>query len=603
MSSGFDWSRFKEKESTESPSSSFDWSRFKEKESAESEEGSFPDVKLPEGAKEALKNREPTPSIFSESVKKIQRAGEAVKEKPSLLLTELPTAGLKAIEAPAQIPHFIASLAEKVLGKPSAPPKFGDIRDKLPFPEKTKIPSEHYAEFARENLPDGLSQGAEDLADIESLILPFLKFPKKGLKFADIPEDFATRPKTPPPPPSPPPGSRTIPFGDESLIRGMQQAGPIETSIGPQKDIPFRPAGKWVVPEVEERIGNIFTSKDHKFPNTTSGGKAVSKQIQANDSAAWKDINSKYDKWRNLSEEIIAERPELITSIEDKLMDMKRIPSPSSTEKALIDSLTKMKKKWYKNGQYRPVSNQELIDQAKSLRKQQIEYDFSHGESGNIFLPTIQDIENSVQGAAKGNLKALKAGEAAKTSYKEWAETFNNDYIRPWRNKSNKDFSKLYKSSMDLDEYNMVKNALDKSPGGEKIAQSIKRDLVNTKLKSFSDKGFRGTEGVEEALSELDAVLTPQESSKLRLEILKENQRSNRIFLKQISDAAKDAEKAGNFPVSSKLKSAAKYLKTSAKITDAVVRPGYGTWSTLMKDENIGNLMNKMTGKKPPPEG
>lgn len=101
---------------------------------------------------------------------KLGRAIEAVQQMPSLLGTELPTAILKSAEGVAAINDPI-SAAFELHGreKPSA--------------------SKMAASYLRQNLPEELKQGAEDVADIESFLLPLPALGKAKLpKGAKIPK-------------------------------------------------------------------------------------------------------------------------------------------------------------------------------------------------------------------------------------------------------------------------------------------------------------------------------------------------------------------------------------------------------------------------------
>lgn len=85
---------------------------------------------------------------------KIGRAIEAGVEKPSLLASEFPTAVLKTAEGLASLHDPIGGALEKYLGK-----------------QKVQ-PSDISSEYLRKDLAPELHQGAEDIADIESFLLP-----------------------------------------------------------------------------------------------------------------------------------------------------------------------------------------------------------------------------------------------------------------------------------------------------------------------------------------------------------------------------------------------------------------------------------------------
>lgn len=85
---------------------------------------------------------------------KVGRALEAAIEKPSLLATEAPTAFLKTAEGLASLQDPLKSLISQIAGN------------------EPKQLSEMSSDYFRQGLPEELHQGAEDIADIESFLLP-----------------------------------------------------------------------------------------------------------------------------------------------------------------------------------------------------------------------------------------------------------------------------------------------------------------------------------------------------------------------------------------------------------------------------------------------
>lgn len=127
---------------------------------------------------------------------------ETAKSNPEQLLKELPVAATQAIEAPViHTPQLIAKLMQGLLGKPSVPEERETFLSHLKPPQKTKIASQLLADYVREGLPEELKEGAQDIADLETLLLPFLK------KLVPSPEKLAALGEMPKKPPStPPPG-------------------------------------------------------------------------------------------------------------------------------------------------------------------------------------------------------------------------------------------------------------------------------------------------------------------------------------------------------------------------------------------------------------
>jgi hypothetical protein len=139
--SSFDWSQFEEIPSSSS-SKSFDWSSFEE---------------IPEKSRGFRKR-------YDRSVgEKVANALGTAMEKPSLIATEFPTAGVKAAENIASIGNPLTGLVKSIAEK------FGVE----PTPELSQMVSEYF----RKDLPEQYHEGAEDIADVESFLFPL---PIKG---------------------------------------------------------------------------------------------------------------------------------------------------------------------------------------------------------------------------------------------------------------------------------------------------------------------------------------------------------------------------------------------------------------------------------------
>ncbi len=112
---------------------------------------------------------------------KLGRAAEAFAEYPSLALKELGVAGIQGLE------HLGEAFNPAV---------------QIPGQEKKPTPSEALQSYITENLPEEYKQGAQDIADIEEYILPFLKFGKGKAAI----KQAKNAPRTPLPG-NPPPGA------------------------------------------------------------------------------------------------------------------------------------------------------------------------------------------------------------------------------------------------------------------------------------------------------------------------------------------------------------------------------------------------------------
>lgn len=287
-------------------------------------------------------------------------------------------------------------------------------------------------------------------------------------------------------------------------------------------ELGLRPPEAPVPKNIKEDVGKIFSERP--FYNTTEAGKAVKNQVMKLDEEAYRKVNNLYKKSRELNANIEEIHPNLVNNLQDRLSELKKIPEPSGPQKQLISALDNILNSLVLKSEegviqgYKPISNQTLIDQIQSLR-QKIDYDFAHGGAKNIFKPTINDIQTSVRNAAEqsGNGEALKSFDEARSSYKDWAETFDSDYVRPFRDVTNKDFSKLFKGSLDFDEANVLKEILNKSPEGQELVKASTRELVEKNLgKFFENPGSYTTSEFNKALRELEGVISPDQSKAIK---------------------------------------------------------------------------------------
>jgi len=322
-----------------------------------------------------------------------------------------------------------------------------------------------------------------------------------------------------------------LPFGQTSG-EGKPLKGRIKQKFD---ELGLKPPEAEAPRNLKEEVGRIFS--DQPFYNTTEGGKALKNEIIKLDQQKYRQVNKAYEQSKKLNENIEEIHPNLYRTLEQTRDELSKIPAPSGPQKDLITSLDKIidsmtEYRVGENGKfvldeegnkifegYKPVSNQVLLDQAKSLR-QKIDYDFAHGNAKNIFKPTIGQLEDAALVAAEesGNLEAVEALKDAKGQYKEWVETFDSDYVRPFRDVTNKDYSKLFKGSLDLDESNVLKDILNKSPEGQKLVKASSRELVEKHLGKFFEnpKSYTSDE-FKKALREINAVISPEESKAIQV--------------------------------------------------------------------------------------
>ncbi len=297
------------------------------------------------------------------------------------------------------------------------------------------------------------------------------------------------------------------------------------------KDIGLRPITKNQEPHLSDSVGDVFSQE--KFFNTTQGGRALKNEISNIDEDVYRGVNEMYKYSKELNSNIENIQPQLVNKLEDRIDELVKIPEPSDVQKRLIRASKNVLKNLvqYENivdeagnvigkeiSGYKPINNQTLIDQVQSLR-QIIDYDFAHGNTKNIFRPLINDLQDAAIRSAEevGQPEAAQALSEARHAYKTWVEAFDNDYIRPFRDASNKDFSKLFKSSLDFDESNMIRNILKLSPDGERMANASVREIVEKNLNKYLEnpRAAKGPE-FDKAMRELQAVITPEQAVEVR---------------------------------------------------------------------------------------
>ncbi len=261
-----------------------------------------------------------------------------------------------------------------------------------------------------------------------------------------------------------------------------------------------------------------------EYANTSAGGEALTKQIRRADEKAYRNVNQLYNQSKEANSNVVFTHTQLAGQLANRLADLEAIPHPSGPQnqlKAATKDILKEIAELDDVGNvigYKDIENQKLIEQVQSLR-QKVDFDFTHGNAKNIFKPLINEIEDSALRAAydSGNPQAAEKLYNAKASYKDWSQTFDNDYMRPYRDLSNRDFSKNFQSATSIDNARVVKSVLDKSVGGEIIWSGIERELVNKELgKFFADPRKYDPKEFTKAARELVPVIGDEKVGMLK---------------------------------------------------------------------------------------
>lgn len=316
----------------------------------------------------------------------------------------------------------------------------------------------------------------------------------------------------------PPPGS---PGAPPPLSRGR---------ITAPQDIGLRPVNQAANAPLQDRVGGVFSP--NRFYNTTEAGRSIKNEIMALDEEVYAGVGEMYNNSRELNRGVEAIHEDLVDQLIARRDELRVIPDRSSIQDSVLRSTNRLLRRLarFEEGEiaeYLPINNQTLIDQVQSLR-QKVDFDFAHGKAKNIFRPLINNIQDSVINAAEasGNAEAATAFNEARAAYRTWTEAFDNDYINPFRNRSNQDFSKLYKSSLDLDESNMVRRILNISENGQMLGNASVRDIAEKNLsKFFENPRGMNIRDFDASLRELEAVATPEQLAQVRQQFVEAQQR------------------------------------------------------------------------------
>lgn len=297
------------------------------------------------------------------------------------------------------------------------------------------------------------------------------------------------------------------------------------------KDIGLRPAESNSVNEdVSNKVGNLFSK--NKIDNKENVTKSVMKVTQDLDNEAYKKVNEAYKLSREANEGINATHPFLVRKLEDMLLNLNRLSSPSGPQKELIKTIkdlilgyTKGSEKNLITGKqevvYKTLSNQKLIDDMQAIRFK-VDYDFAHGETNNIFKPVISALEGAIESTAKdlGHETAVKEFRNAKTLYKDWTNKFNNKNIRVLRNRSNEDYLKTFDKIESIDSFKQVEKILNNSPEGQVLSRALKRDIIDKRLSKYYENPRKiNYKELESDLKELRSIITPEQEHQIRKEL------------------------------------------------------------------------------------
>lgn len=342
------------------------------------------------------------------------------------------------------------------------------------------------------------------------------------------------------------------------------------------EDLGIRPSATTIeTPSLKNRVGNAISSNE--MVNTYEGGYALSQVIRASDQAEYSRISRLYDAADRLNAGITQEQPGLVQDLQRIVAEIDAIPSPSGPQNQLRQAIHRILGQAIQLGEegeiigYMPINNQVLLDQAKALRFS-LSYDFAHANPTGIFKPAIDALEEAAQFSARiaGNEQAYQASQVARNAYRQWAQLYQNDYIRPFRNTSNQDFSKLFKSTKDIDNFVPVDRVLQQTNAGRNLSGAVRRSLIEDRLSKIIENPRKyNPEDLELILRELRPVLRREEEKSIKTAI-SEARRSTSLFGRKVE--APKSPKLVKEPSAPKLPKAPK-KKEAEKIPSRVSIP------------------------------
>ena len=307
-------------------------------------------------------------------------------------------------------------------------------------------------------------------------------------------------------------------------LMARQNAVEEATILRPEEsELPYRQApSNETKPSLKNEVGNVVSPNE--ITNSTNAGKANIEAVRANDQVDYRNVNQAYDRAKELGAAVETVHPNLAMDLlQERNILMQRIElTPPQQQK--LDSINKILDRIAVIGpegtiiKLNPVSNNILEEEAKALRYY-MDFHFEHGTARGILSPLTTSIEDSIIVASEftGHGEAATANRHARNLYRQWAEDYDNPFLRKYRDNRKFDFSDTFKNSLHVDEFNALNNILQRSNAGQQLSNATRRALVEKNLGKFLDNPH-GTNPIEfqEALNELSPVLSQEETSAIR---------------------------------------------------------------------------------------
>lgn len=290
-----------------------------------------------------------------------------------------------------------------------------------------------------------------------------------------------------------------------------------------EENLPYREAPSTIEnPSLENEVGNII-SKNEPI-NSTNAGKANIEAVRANDAIDYQKVQEAYKLNDELNSKIDLIAPNLVQDLKATINELEKIPklAPHQEQKLafakkLLEEIVILDEAGNIIG-FKPINNRVLQEQAKSIRYY-MDFNFEHGNARGILSPLVRQIENAVETSAAfvGDKAAIEASQNSRRMYSEWADAYDNPYIRPYRDSRNLDFSKTFNSSLNPDEFNQLNTILSRSNAGQQLAGSTRRTLVDKYLGKYLENPHTASPiEFNKTLRELRSVISGEEEQAIR---------------------------------------------------------------------------------------
>lgn len=321
-------------------------------------------------------------------------------------------------------------------------------------------------------------------------------------KKASEPKAPLTEPPPPPggsPPPPPPTGKNPPPFppsgsslqvppsegritapaqylkSDYEIAEDIKKAvSPLTIHIEQPTNLPVAREATTLLRPVEEELNQIAP---HRVSDPRLLGAESGRAVQRVSDAIYKDVNKDWANFRSIASDMADVRSSLAHNLTDIIQEHK-VPQTQTSAKVL--SMAQRLRRRAK----RPLTNEELADAIIEARKE-FKYNIHGGQESHRINEYIKVIENELK--ATMSPEEAAAYKIANESYANWAQTFKDKQILPYRYTNLPKPRSLYDNALKPDTLQKLIPILEQDPTGrgKTLADSLKRNLVENTLSPY----------------------------------------------------------------------------------------------------------------------